>query len=65
MGETLQRLERSQAKCATKLGVSFQSINRWEDGRTKPLPIAIKQIEHLLPQMGEAGQDLRIKPFSE
>lgn len=63
--ETRQRLELSQAKFAAKLGVSFQSINRWENGRTKPLPIALKQIEHLLHQMGEAGQDLLIKYFSE
>ncbi len=63
--ETRQRLELSQAKFATKLGVSFQSINRWENGRTKPLPIALKQIEYLLHQMGEAGQDLLVKYFSE
>lgn len=63
--ETRQRLELSQAKFAAKLKVSFQSINRWENGRTKPLPMALKQIEHLLHQMGEAGQDLLIKYFSE
>jgi putative transcriptional regulator len=62
--ETRQRLKLSQAKFAAKLGVSFQSINRWENGRTKPLPIALKQIEHLLHQMGEAGQDLLVKYFS-
>ncbi|MGI0484108.1 helix-turn-helix domain-containing protein [Pantanalinema rosaneae CENA516] len=63
--ETRQRLELSQARFAAKLGVSFQSINRWENGRTKPLPIALKQIESLLHQMGEAGQDLLVKYFSE
>ena len=63
--ETRQRLELSQAKFAEKLGVSFQSVNRWENGRTKPLPIALKQIEHLLQQMGDAGQDLLAKHFSQ
>ncbi|HEY9826756.1 MAG TPA: helix-turn-helix transcriptional regulator [Stenomitos sp.] len=63
--ETRQRLALSQAKFAVKLGVSFQSINRWENGRTKPLPIALKQIESLLHQMGEAGQDLLVKYFPE
>ena len=62
--ETRQRLELSQAKFAAKLGVSFQSVNRWENGRTKPLPIVLKQIEHLLHQMGESGKDLLIKYFS-
>jgi DNA-binding transcriptional regulator YiaG len=63
--ETRQRLELSQAKFATKLGVSFQSVNRWENGRTKPLPVALKQIEHLLHQMGDTGKDLLVKYFSE
>ena len=63
--ETRQRLELSQAKFATKLGVSFQSVNRWENGRTKPLPVALKQIEHLLHQMGEPGKELLVKYFSE
>ncbi len=63
--ETRQRLELSQAKFAVRLGVSFQSVNRWENGRTKPLPIALKQIEHLLHQMGHSGKDLLVKYFSE
>ncbi|MBD2014356.1 helix-turn-helix transcriptional regulator [Microcoleus sp. FACHB-53] len=63
--ETRQRLELSQAKFAAKLGVSFQSVNRWENGRTKPLPVALKQIEHLLHQMGDTGKDLLVKYFSE
>lgn len=61
--ETRQRLELSQAKFAAKLGVSFQSVNRWENGRTKPLPIALKQIEDLLHQMGDTGVDLLVKYF--
>ncbi|MBD1834464.1 helix-turn-helix transcriptional regulator [Cyanobacteria bacterium FACHB-472] len=63
--ETRQRLELSQAKFAQKLGVSFQSVNRWENGRTKPLPIVLKQIEYLLHQMGDTGKDLLVKYFSE
>ena len=63
--ETRQRLQLSQVKFATKLGVSFQSVNRWENGRTKPLPVALKQIEYLLHQMGETGKDLLIKYFPE
>ncbi|MBW4471891.1 MAG: helix-turn-helix domain-containing protein [Stenomitos rutilans HA7619-LM2] len=63
--ETRQRLQLSQVKFATKLGVSFQSVNRWENGRTKPLPVALKQIEHLLQHMGETGKDLLLKYFPE
>lgn len=63
--ETRQRLNLSQVKFAAALGVSFQSVNRWENGRTKPLPLALKQIEALLLQMGDSGQDLLTKYFSE
>lgn len=61
--ETRQRLALSQVKFAEKLGFSFQSVNRWENGRTTPLPVALKQIEQLLHQMGEQGKDLLIKYF--
>ncbi|WP_369010533.1 hypothetical protein [Nostoc favosum] len=30
------------------LGVSFYSINRWQNGRTRPSPLAMKQIKELL-----------------
>ena len=62
--ETRQRLGFSQVKFAATLGVSFQSVNRWENGRTKPLPIALKQIEHLLHQRGDSGKNLLAKYFS-
>lgn len=61
---TQQRPELSQAKFATKLGGLFQSINRWENGRTKPLSMVL-QIEPLRHQMSEAGQDLLVKYVSE
>ncbi len=61
--ETRQRLDLSQVKFAEKLGVSFQSVNRWENGRTKPMPIVLKQIELLLQQMGEQGADLLAQYF--
>jgi DNA-binding transcriptional regulator YiaG len=53
-----QHLQLSQAQFAAQLGVSFQSVSRWENGRTKPLPLALKQIEHVLHQMGDSGKAL-------
>jgi DNA-binding transcriptional regulator YiaG len=63
--KTRQHLELSQARFATKLRGAFQSINRWENGRTQLLLIALEKIEHLLHQMDEADQDLLVKDFSE
>lgn len=40
-------LEFSQEELAHKLGVSFTSVNRWENGQTKPSKLAKKQIDLL------------------
>lgn len=63
--ETRKRLGLTQLQFAKKLGVSFQSVNRWERGRTKPLPIVLKQIEVMVKEMGESGQDLLMKHFPQ
>jgi DNA-binding XRE family transcriptional regulator len=62
-------LDLSQIKFATKLGVSFQQVDRWEAERTKPLPIvclpiALKQIERLRHQVGNTNQNLLAQYFS-
>ncbi|MEB3826609.1 helix-turn-helix domain-containing protein [Phormidium sp. CCY1219] len=53
-----ERLGLSQEKLAVRLGVSFQTVNRWEKGRVTPSPMAIKPIELQLRQMGDRGADL-------
>lgn len=63
--ETRQRLKLLQVKFAAKLGVSFQNVNRCANGRTKPLSLALKQIEALLHQMGDRGEDLLARYFSD
>lgn len=61
--ETRKRLGLTQTQFALKLGVSFQSVNRWENGRTMPLPMALKLIEGMLRHMGDMGSDLLDKYF--
>ncbi len=48
----------TQEQFAARLGVTFPTINRWENGRAKPSPLAVKQIEAILRDLGEAGHDL-------
>ena len=55
---TRERLGMTQERFAARLGVTFTSVNRWENGRTKPSPLALKQVEDLLREMGERGEDL-------
>lgn len=63
--ELRRRLGLTQEKMAARLGVTFPTINRWENGRAKPSPLALKQIEELLVGLGDIGQDLRAKYFRE
>ncbi|MBD2034251.1 helix-turn-helix transcriptional regulator [Leptolyngbya sp. FACHB-321] len=44
-------LQLTQEKFAAQLGVSFPTINRWENGHATPSPLALKQIELLLHQL--------------
>lgn len=37
----------TQEQFAAKLGVTFSTVNRWENGKGKPSPLAMKQIEKL------------------
>ncbi len=37
----------TQEQFAAKIGVTFSTVNRWENGKGKPSPLAMKQIEEL------------------
>ncbi|MBH8564425.1 helix-turn-helix transcriptional regulator [Nostoc sp. CENA67] len=51
----------TQEKFAAHLGVTYPTINRWENGRSKPSPLAMEKIEAQLHEMGDEGQDLLAK----
>lgn len=53
----------SQEKLASRLGVTFSSVNRWENGHTKPSPLALKQVELLLGSLGKDGRKLHKQFF--
>ena len=56
--EVRARLGLTQEKFAAKLGVTLPTINRWENGRTKPSPLAIRTLRELVAGMGDDGEDL-------
>ena len=37
----------TQEQFAAKIGVTVSTVNRWEKGRSKPQPLAMKQIKTL------------------
>lgn len=59
-----ERTGLTQEKFAAKLGVTYPTINRWENGRAKPSPLALKQIEDLLRSLGDRGKDLLQEYFA-
>jgi transcriptional regulator with XRE-family HTH domain len=61
--ELRERTGLTQEKFAAKLGVTFPTINRWENGRAKPSPLAMQKIEELLRNMGDNGIDLIKRDF--
>ena len=63
--ELRKRTGLTQEKFAAKLGVTFPTINRWENGRTRPSPLAMQKIEELLIKMGDRGNDLLKRLFEK
>ena len=63
--EIRQLTRLTQEKFAAKLGVTYPTINRWENGRAKPSPLALEKIEGLLRSLGEKGQALHHEFFEE
>lgn len=41
----------TQEQFAAKIGVTFSTVNRWENGKGKPSPLAMKQIEELRKEL--------------
>ena len=51
--KTIRRtLSLTQEQLAHKLGVSFVTVNEWENGKRKPSPLARRQIEQLVKDVG-------------
>lgn len=56
--ELRQRLELTQEQFASELGVTFTTINRWENRHSKPSKMAMMLIEKKVRELGENGTDL-------
>jgi len=58
--EVRRQLALSQEELAQALGVSFATVNRWENGRTVPSKLAQRQFEQfcaLKKQLGDLKDD--------
>ena len=59
------RFELSQERFARLLGVSLQTVRRWESGLTRPLPIISLKLEELQKQISNAPSKKEGVPMSE
>lgn len=48
----------TQEQFAVALGVTYGTINRWENGRSKPSPLAMDKIQSMLIKMNDTGKEL-------
>ena len=56
--EIRKRLGISQEQLARELGISFQTVNRWENAKAKPSQMGRKLLKAKLFAMGKDGEDL-------
>jgi putative transcriptional regulator len=49
-----QEMGLTQEKFAAMLGVTFPTVNRWENGRSQPSPLAMEKVVSLLDQMSHS-----------
>ena len=50
----------TQERFAARLGVTFSTVNRWENGRGTPSPLACQRIEELREQVAKTK---KLQPF--
>ena len=54
----------TQEQFAATLGVTYSTMNRWENGRSKPSPLAMRKVEEMLGQI-DRGKVLLEKYLAE
>lgn len=54
-----------QEQFAAQLGITYSTVNRWENSHSKPSSLALQKIEQLLEQMGEKGTNLLAKYLAD
>lgn len=54
--ELRERLNLTQARLAHEIGVTVGTIARWEAKKSKPTPLAIRQLEALAQRAGTSGE---------
>ncbi|HSW09569.1 MAG TPA: helix-turn-helix transcriptional regulator [Bacillota bacterium] len=49
--ELRKRLDLTQEQFAQEIGVTYSTVNRWENGKRMPLPFLVKRLHELKAQL--------------
>lgn len=55
----------TQEQFAARLGVTFPTISRWENGRARPSPLAMEKIKTLIQSLGDRDSELLSEIFGD
>nr|WP_088889368.1 helix-turn-helix transcriptional regulator [Leptolyngbya ohadii] len=53
--ELRQLMQLTQTQLAQELGVTYETVNRWENGHIQPSPLALKQIRSAIDQLNQSS----------
>ena len=59
MKKLRNQLGLTQEQFAAKVGVTWSTVNRWENGRGKPSPLALAQINEIAREAQRVTADIR------
>lgn len=59
--ELRSQLELTQEQFAAKIGVTWSTVNRWENGRGKPSPLALGHVVEIVQEA--VGIDDKVKEY--
>lgn len=51
--ELRQRLDLTQEQFAQKVGVTYSTVNHWENGKRAPLPFLVKRLLEMKQELDE------------
>ena len=63
--EIRQEFKLSQEEFANSIGVTFSTVNRWENGHAKPSRLAANNLQKKLLELGIRGIELLNKYVAE
>lgn len=57
--ELRQLMQLTQTQFAAELGVAYETINRWENGRMQPSALALRQLRSVIEQLSHSAAPLQ------